>query len=216
MKKSETSVRGQDHGTFTKETERERKGESQNIIADHTRAENRLFAVIETRGSNHSGIIPNSKTGIETLGKTNQPKGNRRTARELDAKTTDLTDTSDGSGDSMEICMGTLRGKNGARTKEVSWHSILWGHQAEEEHQTYAPSLELGEGPDPFQYTTEDWIDQERHEKTQLKMLSLMKKSDAAVRGQQRKTLKTDRSGLTAEHVRMLSVTVVYKIAVLH
>jgi hypothetical protein len=56
-----------------------------------------------------------------------------------------------------------------ARRKEATPEHIVWIAQFRREHEAEVPSFELKEGPDPLHSILEDGIDEERHEKSQLK-----------------------------------------------
>jgi hypothetical protein len=61
-----------------------------------------------------------------------------------------------GKGKATQLYLQRLENENGARIKEAIGEIIKWIDQDGEEHQTYAPVLELREGLDPLQYTVEE------------------------------------------------------------
>jgi hypothetical protein len=65
--------------------------------------------------------------------------------------------------------MQILRGIEGAQIKTVTPESIVWISQDGWEHQALGIELNLEEGPDPFQSSLENWIDQERQSESQWK-----------------------------------------------
>jgi hypothetical protein len=62
----------------------------------------------------------------------------------------------------IEARMQMLTAEDGARITGAALGHIVWIDQDGWEHETEAPSVEWGEGPDRLQFTLEDWIDQER------------------------------------------------------
>jgi hypothetical protein len=46
--------------------------------------------------------------------------------------------------------------------KTVTPEIIAWESRDGREHQAFGVDVKLGEGPDPLQFTLEDWIDRER------------------------------------------------------
>jgi hypothetical protein len=59
-------------------------------------------------------------------------------------------------------CMQILRTDEGARIKTGRPALIVWTNQDGREHQAFGVNFGLEEGPDPLQFSLEDWIDQER------------------------------------------------------
>jgi hypothetical protein len=59
-------------------------------------------------------------------------------------------------------CMEILRKHDGANIIAVTPDLIVWKGADGWEHQEVGVELNLEEGPDPLQFTLEDWIDQER------------------------------------------------------
>jgi hypothetical protein len=58
--------------------------------------------------------------------------------------------------------MEILRKHEGANIIAVTPDLIVWRGADGWEHQEVGVELNLEEGPDPLQFTLEDWIDQER------------------------------------------------------